>query len=451
MIKLKSFILFALSMIMALHSYSQVTVPVTIPQSELDKLKGQDGEDGVDGKTPVVKVGNTTTLTAGSPASVISTQTSDGELILNFGIPQGAKGDKGDKGDPGSGGSTARPSSTVDIYTAADIDSAISGLKAGKVSCLNFKQTDITKNITLPYKWAGSSKKVIISLNGNNLNGWIKTEMPPSYAEAENFGTQHRVEITPGTITGNGNDTGIVLYCYINAEVRGVSFKNNAVAMYTGFTMNARVIGCDATGMKKAGFVADRLRIPNPTDQAKSLQCNNIKYSSVRVHNAEGALYSFYSYANNKVIYEDCIAEGKNPNHDFYFDDGGDPVVKQVYFIRSHCENSPTKSVFFVRMNDGDVIFDGTWNQKSSPILYDVVSDAGCYVEVNNNPNILTSDKFRTSSGAFWSFYNNKRFDFATSWIGAPPVQYDLKYKYQNGSRWENSNGQLNNKKILTQ
>lgn len=49
---------------------------------------GEQGPQGEAGKTPVITVGETTTLPPGTPAEVTATQTDDG-VILNFGIPQG--------------------------------------------------------------------------------------------------------------------------------------------------------------------------------------------------------------------------------------------------------------------------------------------------------------------------------------------------------------------------
>ena len=65
-------------------------------------------DSGVDASI-TVSVGTTTTLPAGSSATVTNTGTST-DPILNFGIPQGAKGDPGD-GDMDS--SVYDPNSTV--------------------------------------------------------------------------------------------------------------------------------------------------------------------------------------------------------------------------------------------------------------------------------------------------------------------------------------------------
>ena len=70
----------------------------SIPQG----ANGNDGADGADGEAATVAVGTTTTLPAGSSATVTNSGTSSA-AVLNFGIPQGAKGDDGADGADGEG------------------------------------------------------------------------------------------------------------------------------------------------------------------------------------------------------------------------------------------------------------------------------------------------------------------------------------------------------------
>jgi hypothetical protein len=77
-----------------------------VPQLVEIGIPGQQGPSG-----PVsVSVGTTTTLSAGSNATVANGGTT-GALVLNFGIPAGAKGDKGNDGDPGETGPEGPPNS----------------------------------------------------------------------------------------------------------------------------------------------------------------------------------------------------------------------------------------------------------------------------------------------------------------------------------------------------
>ena len=65
--------------------------------------QGPKGDKGDTGASATITVGTTTTGPAGSNANVVNSGTSSA-AILDFTIPQGAKGDKGDKGDTGEQG-----------------------------------------------------------------------------------------------------------------------------------------------------------------------------------------------------------------------------------------------------------------------------------------------------------------------------------------------------------
>ena len=64
---------------------------------------GKDGADGQDGAAATIAVGTVTTLPAGSNATVTNAGTSQ-NATFNFGIPQGAKGDPGQDGADGKDG-----------------------------------------------------------------------------------------------------------------------------------------------------------------------------------------------------------------------------------------------------------------------------------------------------------------------------------------------------------
>ena len=65
--------------------------------------QGEPGPAGTDGVSPTINVGEVTTLSAGSPATVTNTG-SDTNVILSFGIPQGLQGEQGTPGVDGSDG-----------------------------------------------------------------------------------------------------------------------------------------------------------------------------------------------------------------------------------------------------------------------------------------------------------------------------------------------------------
>ena len=67
--------------------------------------QGPQGETGATGQSANISVGTVTTLTAGSNATVVNSGTSM-DAVLDFGIPQGAKGDTGPQGPQGETGAT---------------------------------------------------------------------------------------------------------------------------------------------------------------------------------------------------------------------------------------------------------------------------------------------------------------------------------------------------------
>lgn len=67
--------------------------------------QGPQGETGATGQSANISIGTVTTLSAGSNATVVNSGTSM-DAVLDFGIPQGAKGDTGPQGETGATGAT---------------------------------------------------------------------------------------------------------------------------------------------------------------------------------------------------------------------------------------------------------------------------------------------------------------------------------------------------------
>jgi len=65
--------------------------------SNVGSIQGPQGAAGADGTAATFNVGTVTTLAAGASATVVNAGTVNA-AVLNFGIPQGAKGDRGDAG-----------------------------------------------------------------------------------------------------------------------------------------------------------------------------------------------------------------------------------------------------------------------------------------------------------------------------------------------------------------
>jgi len=157
--------------------------------------RGYQGEKGDQGDAAVINVGTTSTLSAGSPATVTNSGTEQ-NAVFNFGIPQGyqgVKGDTGSQGEPGVGvpaGGTfgqglIKTSNTFDYETAwagpflSRVDTGLQGI-AGSIQVQGSLDMDDgaiqnvdsiqvnTVNVTY-----GTSPKIHFG-SGDQITPWIE-------------------------------------------------------------------------------------------------------------------------------------------------------------------------------------------------------------------------------------------------------------------------------------
>jgi hypothetical protein len=112
---------------------SHAVLDFTIPRGD----KGEQGNKGDTGNAAVVNVGTTTTLSAGSSATVTNSGTSS-NAVFNFGIPQGIQGQKGDKGDTGSAGSSATVQVGTTTTLSAGSDATVTNSGSTSAAVFNF-------------------------------------------------------------------------------------------------------------------------------------------------------------------------------------------------------------------------------------------------------------------------------------------------------------------------
>ena len=81
-----------------------------------DGAKGDPGEKGDNGETPVIRIGTVTTGAPGTKAVVTNSGT-ETEVILNFTIPRGDKGDPGDGNGSGAEIIISKSDAAVNEFT----------------------------------------------------------------------------------------------------------------------------------------------------------------------------------------------------------------------------------------------------------------------------------------------------------------------------------------------
>lgn len=129
-------------------------------------VKGDQGPQGNPGTAATVTVGTTTTGEAGTEASVTNSGTTSA-AVLNFVIPKGEKGDKGDKGDPGQAGAQVNSIAPLTVETAPTINNT-SSIAIGNGAVASSGQT-ITEGIAIGENaYSGTNGGTVI---GHNARG----------------------------------------------------------------------------------------------------------------------------------------------------------------------------------------------------------------------------------------------------------------------------------------
>lgn len=111
--------------------------------------QGEQGATGAAGAAATIKIGTVTTGAAGTAAKVVNSGTTSA-AVLDFTIPQGAKGDKGDKGDKGT-------AATIEVGTVT------TGAAGSSASVTNSgTASNVVLNFTLPKGKDGKDGNVTV-------------------------------------------------------------------------------------------------------------------------------------------------------------------------------------------------------------------------------------------------------------------------------------------------
>ena len=226
--------------------------------------KGDTGPIGPAGPSASIAVGTVTTLPAGSNATVTNSGTSS-SAVLDFGIPQGVKGDTGDTGPTGPAG----PSATIAVGTVTTLpagsNATVTNSGTSSSAVLDFGIPQGVKGDTGdtgPAGPAGSSATIAV--------GTVTTLPAGSNATVTNSGSSSSAVFDFGIPQGA---TGTVSYsevkkfidtylqqempkCYAYTDTRGDSFTgtvpfNRFAINEGGFTFSSGRIVVPKTGYYK--------------------------------------------------------------------------------------------------------------------------------------------------------------------------------------------------------
>lgn len=155
--------------------------------------KGDKGDTGTPGAAATVAVGTTTTGNPGTSASVTNVGTSSA-AVLNFTIPKGDKGDTGATGSPGTPGAAATVA--VGTTTTGNPGTNASVTNSGTSSAAVF-------NFTIPRGDKGDTGNAATVAVGNTTTG-----QPGTSASVTNSGTQYAAVLDFTIPKGDKGDTG---------------------------------------------------------------------------------------------------------------------------------------------------------------------------------------------------------------------------------------------------
>lgn len=163
-------------------------------------IPGADGKDGKDGAAATISVGSTSTLPAGSSATVTNSGTSSA-AVFDFGIP---KGDKGDTGATGADGYS--PSATV-TKTGDTATITITDKDGTTTASISDGSTPTVNDGTLTIQKNGTTVQTFSADQASNVTANIT--VPTQFSDLSGTVSSSQIEdeaITTGTASATGTN-----------------------------------------------------------------------------------------------------------------------------------------------------------------------------------------------------------------------------------------------------
>lgn len=163
-------------------------------------IPGKDGKDGADGAAATISVGSTSTLPAGSSATVTNSGTSSA-AVFDFGIPKGDKGDTGATGPDGySPSATVTKTGDTATITITDKDgTTTASISDGTTPTVNDGTLTIQKN--------GTTVQTFSADQASNVTANIT--VPTQFSDLSGTVSSSQIEdeaITTGSVSGTGTN-----------------------------------------------------------------------------------------------------------------------------------------------------------------------------------------------------------------------------------------------------
>jgi hypothetical protein len=272
-----------------------------IPGIPGQSITGPAGPAGANGQAATITVGTTTTLPAGSSATVTNTGTST-NAVLNFGIPQGTQGPQGPAGSGGSG--SFNSGRTKFVATEAEFRSAVAGIvndQTRAIWCTQDIRITSSTGFELPKIPGGTSTNqntvVEINLCGNSIfdnspNGlpYVLGMQPVDQTEAMNMANRPRTyNIHGGKIVGKGTGTGylIDLACSQRSTVWDMHLENSTNGIRMAFCMFGTIHSITSNDIR--GIVVEPTRGKWPGSGNNLCSSNQFKVMNVRAFVYDGS------------------------------------------------------------------------------------------------------------------------------------------------------------------
>lgn len=183
------------------------------------------------------------------------------------------------------------------------------------------------------------------------------------------------------------------------------------------FCLNSVMETCYTTQCSVDGFVA---RSGNSEWAGASLtnsQSNHTKFINCNSYASQGAQSQFKILASSGVELIGCVTEGLNPIDAVFFDDQNTTTVRTFRVVNHHAENSPTNSVFRVRLLAGVAVLEHVYHQGNPVTLVDARECSfNARIDLARMSYIQPGSKLRASQGNAPRWYLSSRGDIYANW-----------------------------------